>query len=199
MTTGMRWAMRPHLLAAFLCAAFTAPLSAQVIFGGITGTVKDASGSVVADATVEARSVETNLKVDAHTQANGSYSLPNLPAGTYVVTITKTGFDTETHTGVTVQADRTATVNADLKIGAVATTVQVTADNLMNQVDTTNGYVVDQLTIENTPLGTGSFTQLAIMTPGIQADFLGGGGRMPAWATRRFTPTGSARRATASR
>jgi hypothetical protein len=176
MTTSVRWAMRPNLLAALLFAALSAPLSAQVIFGGITGTVKDASGSLITDVAVEARSVETNLRVSAHTQTNGSYSLPNLPVGIYVVTFTKSGFDTETHSGVTVQGDRTATVNADLKIGAVATTVQVTADNLMNQVDTTNGYVVDQLTIQDTPLGTGSFTQLAIMTPGVQADFLGGGG-----------------------
>src|SRR5208337_1983794 len=47
---------------------------------------------------------------------------------------------------------------------------------LMNQVDTTNGYVVDSQTIEETPLGTGSFTQLAILSPGVHADFLGGSG-----------------------
>ena len=46
----------------------------------------------------------------------------------------------------------------------------------MNQVDATTGYVVDQLTIESTPLGTGSFTQLAILSPGVHADFLGGAG-----------------------
>ena len=47
---------------------------------------------------------------------------------------------------------------------------------LMNQVDTTVGYVVDQLTLEQTPLGTGSFTQLAILSPGVHADFLSGTG-----------------------
>ena len=61
-------------------------------------------------------------------------------------------------------------------VGTVSTTVEVTATPLMNQVDTTNGYVVDQLTIQDTPLGTGSFTQLAILAPGVHADFLGGGG-----------------------
>ena len=54
--------------------------------------------------------------------------------------------------------------------------MEVTATPLMNQVDTTNGYVVDQLTIQETPLGTGSFTQLAILSPGVHADFLGGAG-----------------------
>ena len=46
----------------------------------------------------------------------------------------------------------------------------------MNQVDTTNGYVVDTQTIQETPLGTGSFTQLAILSPGVHSDFLGGAG-----------------------
>jgi hypothetical protein len=46
----------------------------------------------------------------------------------------------------------------------------------MNQTDATTGYVVDQSTIQATPLGTGSFTQLAILSPGVHADFLEGAG-----------------------
>jgi hypothetical protein len=75
-----------------------------------------------------------------------------------------------------VQGDRTTTVNGSLKVGAVTTTIEVKGVSQMNQVDTTNCYVVSQGTIEDTPLGTGSFTQLAILTPGVHADFLGGGG-----------------------
>ncbi len=58
----------------------------------------------------------------------------------------------------------------------MSTVVTVTAVPLMNQTDMTNGYVVDDLTIQRTPLGTGSFTQLAILSPGVHADFLGGSG-----------------------
>ena len=65
---------------------------------------------------------------------------------------------------------------ASLKVGSVATKVDVIGTPLMNQTDATTGYVVDQATIEATPLGTGSFTQLAIMSPGVHADFLGGAG-----------------------
>ena len=67
-------------------------------------------------------------------------------------------------------------MDSDLRVGAIGISVEVTATPLMNQVDTTNGYVVDQLTIQETPLGTGSFTQLAILSPGVHADFLGGAG-----------------------
>jgi hypothetical protein len=153
-----------------------APLRAQQILGAITGTVKDPSGAAIPDGKVKATNIATNLSVSAASHGDGSYVIPNLPAGTYKVTFTKEGFDTETHTEILVNGDRTTTVDSSLRVGATATTVEVTATPLMNQVDTTNGYVVDQLTIEQTPLGTGSFTQLAILSPGVHADFLSGAG-----------------------
>jgi hypothetical protein len=155
----------------------SAPLGAQDILGGITGTVRDSSGAVVADATVQSRSIATNEANIQHTDANGSYSALNLPIGMYEVTISKTGFQTETHTQVQVSGNRTATVDGTLRVATASTTVSVVESTpLMNQTDTTNGYVVDLLTIQNTPLGTGSFTQLAIMAPGVHADFLSGAG-----------------------
>ena len=102
--------------------------------------------------------------------------IPDLPAGTYRVTVTKDGFKTETHTKILVSGNRTTTVDTSLVVGSISATVEVNAVPLMNQVDTTIGYVVDTNTIETTPLGTGSFTQLAILSPGVHADFLGGGG-----------------------
>lgn len=88
------------LLNALLCVS----LEAQAILGAITGTVKDASGAAVLGATARVVNIATNLQVTAHTDGNGSYLAHNLPAGTYKVTFTKDGFDTETHTEVLVQA-----------------------------------------------------------------------------------------------
>ncbi len=153
-----------------------APLGAQETLGAITGTVKDATGAVVSGATVKARSTGTNQEITQHTDGNGSYSAQNLPIGIYEVTFSKAGFRTESHTQVLVSGNRTTTVDSTMQLGAVSSTIQVTATPLMNQTDTTNGYVVDQLTIQQTPLGTGSFTQLAILSPGVHADFLGGAG-----------------------
>ncbi len=151
-------------------------VNAQAILGAVTGTIKDASGASVPGARVQARNTGTNLQVTAETESNGSYSIANLPVGTYELTFTKQGFETETHTQVVVQGDRTTTVDGNLRVGAMTERVEVTGTPLMNQVDTTNGYVVDQMTIQQTPLGTGSFTQLAILAPGVHADFLGGAG-----------------------
>ena len=154
---------------------WTRPAIAQQTLGAITGTVTDPSGAVVSDATVKAINLATNLEVAAHTK-NGSFLIPDLPTGTYRVTVTKDGFKTETHTQILVFGNRTTTVDTSLVVGSISATVEVNAVPLMNQVDTTIGYVVDTQTIETTPLGTGSFTQLAILSPGVHADFLGGGG-----------------------
>lgn len=75
-----------------------------------------------------------------------------------------------------VNGARTTTVDTSLQVGSVSSSVEVSAVPLMNETDTTNGYVVDTQTIQDTPLGTGSFTQLAILSPGVHADFLGGSG-----------------------
>ncbi len=144
--------------------------------GTVTGAVKDASGALVPDVAVQVRNTSTNLTVSATTTSNGLYLISNLPAGQYGVTFTKAGFNTEQHSEVLVQGDRTVTVNASLQVGGTSSTVEVTATPLRNEVDTTNGYIVDELTIARTPLGTGSFTQLAILSPGVSADFLNGSG-----------------------
>jgi len=167
----------PKVLALlFSILIFSLPSSSQQVVGAITGTVTDPTGAAVPDAVVKATNLATNLEITAQTKPNGSYVVPELPAGTYKMTFTKDGFKTETHTEVLVNGNRTTTVDSSLVLGAVNASVEVTATPLMNQVDTTSGYVVDNLTIQNTPLGTGSFTQLAILSPGVHADFLGGGG-----------------------
>jgi carboxypeptidase family protein/TonB-dependent receptor-like protein len=172
----MSFDLRKVLVVLLTALIFSLPSHGQQTLGAITGTVTDSSGAVVGDATVKALNAATNLEVVAHTKSNGSYLIPDLPAGTYRLTITKDGFKTETHTEILVNGDRTTTVDATLVVGAVSSTVEVTAVALMNQTDTTVGYLVDTQTIQETPLGTGSFTQLAILSPGVHADFLGGSG-----------------------
>ena len=166
-------------LAAFavlLAGVAQAPLDAQLVLGGITGTVKDASGAAVPDVSVKARNNGTNLEVATTTKGSGEYTFANLPIGQYSVSFSKTGFDTENHKAIQVDGDRTTTVDGRLQVGAVTQTIDVNGTPMMNQTDATNGYVVDQLTIQETPLGTGSFTQMALLAPGINADFLSGAG-----------------------
>jgi hypothetical protein len=159
-----------------LCAMWPKSAKAQQTLGSINGTVMDPSGAVIVGAQIEIKNLGTGLTAKAKTQSDGTYSVVELPIGTYSVTISKEGFKTEAHSQILVQGNRASTVNATLQPGEVTATIEVTSTPLMNQTDTTNGYVVDPSVIQSTPLGTGSFTQLAILSPGVHADFLGGAG-----------------------
>ncbi len=170
-----RWAWL--LLATFATLLLLpAPAGAQQTLGAITGTVKDASGAVLPGVAVKARATATNLEINEVSDSHGSYSVSNLPIGAYEVTFSRQGFQSETHSQVLVSGDRTTTVDSILQVGSAANVIEVTSTPLMNQTDTTTGYIVDQNTIRQTPLGTGSFTQLAILSPGVHADFLAGAG-----------------------
>ncbi|MGA2359901.1 MAG: carboxypeptidase regulatory-like domain-containing protein [Terriglobales bacterium] len=161
---------------------------AQQTLGGITGSVADKTGGVLPETVVTIVGDQTKLTRTQKTNANGIYDFVNLPIGTYTLTFTHDGFETQKVPSITVQANRTATVNAVLPVGQVGTVVEVKADPLMNAVDTTNGYVLDDQQIRAVPLPTGSFTGLAILSPGVNAELPGGTGansglgNQPIWA-----------------
>ena len=98
------------------------------------------------------------------------------------------GFETTDQSGVIVQEARASTVNLTLKVGKASDTVEVTANPILNATDATNGYTLDAGQIELTPLATGSFTQLAVLSPGVNAELLSGVGtnaglgNQPIWA-----------------
>ncbi|HXP09674.1 MAG TPA: TonB-dependent receptor, partial [Acidobacteriaceae bacterium] len=161
---------------------------AQQTLGGITGTVIDPAGSAVPGVNVKATSEDTGLERSAKTNAQGSYQLNDLPIGKYTVSFTLDGFSTARYPGILVQADRTVSLPAQLAVGTVADSVEVDVNPLLNAVDTTNGYILDRSQIESIPLPTGSFTGLAILTPGVNAELPGGTGvnsglgNAPIWA-----------------
>ena len=161
------------LLSALLSLAlFSLPAVGQQTLGSLNGTVTDVSGAVVQKAAVKIRNLATNLVVTAESKNNGSFSFADLPIGTYEVSFTKQGFQTSVFPQILVQGNRTATVNTQLNPGHTFESVTVTATPLLNVTDTTTGYVLDDQQIAEIPLGTGSFTQAAILSPGVSADFL---------------------------
>jgi hypothetical protein len=162
----------PVFLTVILLAAIGPLAIAQQTLGSINGNVADSSGAVIQGAQVKARATATNLEVEATSKADGSFSIADLPIGTYEVKFIKDGFETDVHPQIIVQGNRTATINARLTPGKVSATVTVEATPLLNETDTTTGYTLSESQITETPLGTGSFTQLAILSPGVSADLL---------------------------
>ena len=168
-----------RLLALVAVAALcVGPVLAQQTLGGITGAVTDTSGSVIQNAEVTVLGEQTGLTRTVKSNGEGEYLFVNLPIGTYTVTYTAEGFEVQSTPHITVQAERTATVNAALKPGSKSLTIEVDAAPLMNSVDTTNGYILDKAQIESVPLPTGSFTGLAIQSPGVNAELPGGSGAL---------------------
>jgi Carboxypeptidase regulatory-like domain len=179
----------PRLLViAAAIAVCSGSLAAQQTLGGITGEVSDASGGVIPNASVSLTDEQTSLTRVTKTSELGAYSFVNLPIGTYTLTYSAAGYEAQKTPHITVEADRTATLNVSLKVGQASTTVEVEAAPLMNAVDTTNGYVMETQQIDNVPLSTGSFTGLAILSPGVDAELPGGTGsnsglgNAPIWA-----------------
>ncbi|MCX6620668.1 MAG: carboxypeptidase-like regulatory domain-containing protein, partial [Acidobacteria bacterium] len=80
------------VLVSLLLFSLCSPMAAQTDRGSITGTVTDPSGSVVAGVTVTVTSAEMGTKLVTHTTAAGTYSLPQVPAGTHQVEAELTGF-----------------------------------------------------------------------------------------------------------
>jgi Carboxypeptidase regulatory-like domain len=178
------------LLSLFWVTAFVLVPNAraQQTLGGITGTVTDSSGAVISGAAITLLGDETKLSRTQTSSANGSYSFVNLPIGTYTLSFTEQGFQSQNIPSILVQANRTVTVNAELKIGDVSESITVEETPLLNMVDTTNGYVMDKLQIDAVPLPTSSFTGLVVLSPGVNAELQSGTGanvglgNAPVWA-----------------
>ena len=161
---------------------------AQQTLGSITGAVTDPQGSSLPGTTVEALNQNTGLKRTQTAGADGVYTFQSLPIGTYTITFKRDGFEADKFPGILVQADRSVSLPAQLKVGSVSDAVTVEATPLLNAVDTTNGYVLDRAQIDSIPLSTGSFTGLATQSPGVNAELpsgtgaVDGLGNLPIWA-----------------
>jgi hypothetical protein len=160
--------MRARIFLVFLLLAAVS-LSAQTFRGTILGTVTDPTGAVVAGAKVTVKNTGTGLERTTETSADGSYSVPELPIGTYTVTITQAGFQTSITTGVTVDVAVERRVDAAMKTGEVATKVEV-AGELLPQVETTSAELGGTLTadtIESLPVNGRDYQKLIYLNPGI--------------------------------
>jgi hypothetical protein len=144
------------------------PVAAFAQASGIAGIVRDTSGAVMPGVTVEVASPALIEKVrTATTDGQGRYNIVDLRPGVYAVTFTLVGFSTVRREGVELPAQFTATVNADLRVGALEETITVSGDAPV--VDTTNvvrRQVVDDETINAMPTSK-NWSTIGIMTIGV--------------------------------
>jgi hypothetical protein len=101
---------------------------AQSDRGTITGTVTDPSGAMIANASIEAKNMQTGVAYQAASSVTGNYTLSQLPVGTYQITCSIAGFKQFVRTGITVLTAQVLRIDVALEVGAISETVTVSAD-----------------------------------------------------------------------
>jgi Carboxypeptidase regulatory-like domain/TonB-dependent Receptor Plug Domain len=142
---------------------------AQELTASLTGTVTDKTGAVIAGATVNiSNPAIKDSRRTTKTDASGSYTMTNLPAATYTVSIASEGFKTFIAQGVTLFVAQKGTINALLEAGAIDETVTVEATAVTletsssEQAGTVSGTQVRELELSNR-----NFEQLVTLQPGV--------------------------------
>jgi len=164
-------------LAAFACVLLSAPAWAQQTPSGIAGVVRDTSGGALPGVTVEAASPALIEKVrSVVTDGEGRYNIVDLRPGTYTVTFSLPGFSTFKREGITLSIGFTATVNADMQVGALEETITVTgAAPLVDTQNARQQKVMTSDTLTALPTGQQSVVTVIALTPGMTGNASVGG------------------------
>jgi hypothetical protein len=148
---------------------YEAPVaSAQVLYGSIVGTVTDPTSAVVSKATVTVTNTSIGLSRQASADATGYYSIPNLPQGTYDLSVSAAGFRPLTQKGVNVLINSVTRMDLSLEVGAVTESVTVEASAALLQTNKTDVNVnLEARAIGDLPLsGYRNFQSLMNLVPG---------------------------------
>lgn len=153
------------LVAALVCVASTR-LCAQAVTGAqVSGQVIDPTGAAVAEATVVMTQTETHYSRTARTDSQGSYSVPNLPVGPYVLTVSAAGFKRYEQRGILLEVGTNIQANATLQVGAVSENIEVRANAGMVETKSSSvAQVVDEQRITELPLNGRQATDLIVIS-----------------------------------
>ncbi len=166
----MRSGKRPHVV---LACALVVLLGggrtfAQTSMGAVNGTVTDSTGATVPGATVTLLSQATNIQNERVTNSAGHYTFVNVRPGTYTLTVELAGFNKAHIAGFSVGVNETVARNVTLKVGQVTETMEVTVQSELIQTSTAElGNVIEERVIKGVPLQGRNFTQLLLLSPGV--------------------------------
>jgi hypothetical protein len=118
-----------------LLLLFTSAAFAQLTTADILGTVTDATGAVVPNATVTLTNLGTNDKRVGQSNGSGDYSFTLLPVGHYSITVKAGGFQASITKDLAVEAGDRARADVHLRLGSESTAIEVTASTPLLQAD----------------------------------------------------------------
>lgn len=135
--------------------------------GAISGTVLDASGAALPDATVTAAEIDTKATRTVRTDSNGRFLFSQVNPGTYTVTVRAAGFAEQASRPVAVEVSRTATLNFNLAVSSASQTIEVTAQQTLLTLENPNTTTtIESRTISNLPNAGSDLTFVAQFAPG---------------------------------
>src|SRR6516165_5579614 len=147
---------------------FATSVWGQSFTGSIRGTITDNSKAAVPAAKVTATDTERRVDYSTVTDSAGRYILPTLPAAQYRLTVEAPGFDKAIQPPFRLEVQQQATVDIELKVGAVTTSVEVqTAAPLLNTTSATLGQVIEDHVIQSVPNSGRNPLSLVQLAPGI--------------------------------
>ncbi len=158
----------------FILAAFSPQAVAQATagMGSMSGLVADSSGASVAGAQVKVSNPDKGITRDLITNSGGLFVAPALvPASGYQVTVTKQGFAPYTATGMTIQVGENLDLHVQLKVGAVAEKVDVSAEAIMlDDTKTEQSSVINNQFVTDMPINGRRVDQFVQLTPAVTKD-----------------------------
>lgn len=159
-----------RMFALFLLALLCLPLaSVAQETGSVTGTVRDASGSVIPGAEVQFSSSAIGITRTTTTNDQGDYLAGGLPVGTYDLSVTAKGFKSFSAKGVIVRVAEKARVDVALELGEITEKIVVEGTNVA-QVETQSSDLSGIVTgkeISQLELNGRDFTRLVTLVPGV--------------------------------
>jgi len=182
--TSVRFLLALVAITALACT----PGLAQTISGELVGTVYDASGATIPGATITATNAATGVSTSAESTVTGQYRIPNLPVGTYNLTVTAKGFAEAKLANVSVDLNKTATANITLQVGQTTVTLEVSEAAAV--IDTTTAQVqstFDARQMADLPTAsTGSgVINLSLLVAGVSSSGTAGVGTGPSVGGQR--------------
>ncbi len=167
--------LRPLACAAFAFSFVTSTIDVSVasaqtsdVVSSISGVVEDATQAAVPNAVVTATSTETGLVRTVQSAANGTFTVPLLPIGPYVLSVSAANFERFQQKGIDVRLGYAAPVTVLLKTGSTSETVTVDANSSILDTETfdvSDG--LNQRSIENAPITSRNTFNLALLVPGL--------------------------------
>ena len=149
-------------------SAVTPTALAQTTVSTIEGTIKDEKESVVAGANIVAKSTTLGIERTTTSDENGSYRIAALPAGTYSLSISHSGFATKNFDNIELTVNRTLKLDIPLEVGQVETRVDVVGEaQLLNPTTSSTGSTITPQQIREMPTNGRNYLDLMQLVPGV--------------------------------